>query len=322
MNRLERFIWNSLPVKILVRKSQHIILPGFQGLPLYDVVFFFVEQIKKVGLSERASSIAFNFLMAIPAAVIFLCTLLPYMPISKEITAQLLVLANDFIRDRNTFLAVEKFLNDFLNTPRGGLLSLGFFLAVLYSSNAMLGIMRTFNKSLLKSSKRNFFESRWMAIKLTTLVIVLIILSLILSIIQGELFNRLLKWMDINNPVINNLIDSLRYIVIVALIFYAIAFIYKYAPAVKKRWKLYSPGTILATFLTIATTFMFSFWVSKFGNYNKVYGSIGTILIIMLLTYINAFILLIGFELNASIHSIKHIAEERKQPQKTKPASK
>lgn len=322
MNRLERLIWNSVPVKILVLKSQRIILPGFQGLPLYDVVFFFVQQIKKVGLSERASSIAFNFLMAIPAAIIFLCTLLPYMPISKEITAQLLVLANNFIRDRNTFLAVEKFLNDFLNTPRGGLLSLGFFLAVLYSSNAMLGIMRTFNKSLIKSSKRNFLESRWMAIKLTTLVIVLIILSLILSIIQGELFNRLLTWMDINHPVINSLINSFRYIVIVALIFYAIAFIYKYAPAVKKRWKLYSPGTILATFLTIATTFMFSFWVSKFGNYNKVYGSIGTILIIMLLTYINAFILLIGFELNASIHSIKHIAEERKHPHQIKPASK
>lgn len=127
MKKLERFIMNLSLVKVLIRKSQQIILPGFQGLPLYDVVVFFIKQVNRVGLSERASSIAFNFLMAIPAAVIFLCTLIPYMPISKEITPQLLVLANDFIRDRDTFVAVENFLNDFLNTPRSGLLSLGFF---------------------------------------------------------------------------------------------------------------------------------------------------------------------------------------------------
>jgi membrane protein len=311
MNKLERFVVNLLPVKILIRKSQQIILPGFQGLPLYDVIVFFIEQVNRVGLNERASSIAFNFLMAIPAAVIFLCTLLPYMPISKEITPQLLILANEFIRDKDTFLAVEKFLTDFLNTPRSGLLSLGFFLAVLYSSNAMLGIMRTFNKSIIKSSNRNYLESRWMAIKLTSLVILLILASLILTIVQGEVFNRLLLWMEIENPSVKSLIDSSRYVVIVALIFYAIAFIYKYAPAVNKRWKLYSPGTILATFLTISIMFLFSFWVNRFSNYNQVYGSIGTVLIIMLLTYINALILLIGFELNASIHSLKHIAEER-----------
>ena len=154
-----------------------------------------------------------------------------------------------------------------------------------------------------------------MAIKLTSLVILLILASLILTIVQGELFNRLLLWMEIENPTVKSLINSSRYVVIVALIFYAIAFIYKYAPAVNKRWKLYSPGTILATFLTISIMFLFSFWVNRFSNYNQVYGSIGTVLIIMLLTYINALILLIGFELNASIHSIKHIAEERQHNQ-------
>jgi len=311
MTKLERIILNTSPVKTLIRKSKLVFLPGFRGLPLYDVMSTFSRQVKKVGLNERASAIAFNFLMAIPAAVIFLCTLLPYMPVSKAITRQLLLLANDLIRDRAAFLAVAKFLNDFLNTPRSGLLSLGFFLAVLYSSNAMLGIMQTFNKSLIKSSKRNYFESRWMAIKLTTLVIVLILISLILSIVQGQVFNRLLLWMNIHSRSSKSLIDSLRYVVIVALIYYAIAFIYKYAPAVKERWRLSSPGTILATFLTIVTTFLFSFWVNRFGNYNKVYGSIGTVLIIMLLTYINSLILLIGFELNVSIHNSKQIAAEK-----------
>ncbi|HZG23430.1 MAG TPA: YihY/virulence factor BrkB family protein [Chitinophagaceae bacterium] len=321
MTKLERIILSSSPVRKTIRTSKKIIIPGFEKVPLYDVVVVFIRQIRRVGLTERASYIAFNFLMAIPAAIIFLCTLIPYFPFSKSITPQLLVLAlaNDFIRDAGTFLAVEKFLNDFINTPREGLLSLGFFLAVLYSSNAMMGIMRTFNKSLVKSNKRNFFESRWMAIKLTTLVIILVIISMVLSIVQGQMFDRLLIWMDIRNSAVISLIDSLRYVTIIALIFYAIAFIYKYAPAVQKRWKLSSPGTVLATILTIITTFLFSFWVARFNNFNKIYGSIGTILIIMLLTYINSLILLIGFELNVSIYANKQLAEE-KQKQREKDA--
>lgn len=311
MIKFERIVLNSLPVKALIRRSKKITLPGFQGSAVYDVVVFFINQVRRVGLEERAASIAFNFLMAIPPATIFLCTLLPYMPISEQITAQLLVLANDFTPDINTFLAVEAFLKDFLNTPRGGLLSLGFFVAVYFSSNAMMGIMHTFNKSLVKSTKRNLVESRWMAIKLTTLVILMVIISLVLLITQGQLLKHLLIWMNIHNPSINALIESLRYVIITALIFYAIAFIYKYAPAIHKRWKLSSPGTILATSLTILTIFLFSYWVNNFGNYNKIYGSIGTIFIIMLLNYINSLILLIGFELNVSIYAVKDIAEEK-----------
>lgn len=311
MIKLQRIVLNTAPVKFIVRKSKEFNLPGFQHLPLYDVAVFFINQVNKVGISDRASAVAYNFLMALPAATIFLCTLLPYMPVSEKITAQLLVLANDFTPDVKTFLAVEQFLKDFLNTPRGGLLSLGFFLAVIYSSNAMMGIMHTFNKSLVKSNKRNFVESRWMAIKLTSLVIFLVILTLILLITQGELLKRLLVWMDIHDPTIRNLIESLRYIIITALIFYAIAFIYKYAPAIDERWKLASPGTVVATLLTIVTTFLFSIWVNKFGNYNKIYGSIGTIFIIMLLNYINSFILLIGFELNVSIYAVKELRDEK-----------
>ena len=175
MTKLEAKIVNLPPIRSVIERSKTIILPGFERLPLYDVVKFFISQVKKVGLSLRASSIAFYFLMAIPAGTIFLCTLIPYMPVSTQIATELLVLADDFTPDVTTFLMVEAFLKDFLTTPRSGLLSLGFLLAVYYSSNAMMGIMRTFNKSMLETRKRNFLESRWMAIKLTCLVMVMVI---------------------------------------------------------------------------------------------------------------------------------------------------
>jgi membrane protein len=311
MTKLERIILNTSVVRFLSNKSKHIVLPGFDGVPLYDVIVFFFSQVRKVGLTQRAEAVSFNLLLAIPAATIFLCTLIPYLPISKQVTDELLLLTRDIFRTGDTYEFVRNFLTDFLMTPRTGLLSVGFFLAVYYASNAILGIMDSFNKSLLSATKRNFLQMRWMAIKLTTVLILLIIASVILLITEGKLAGMLFDWLDIKNKVLIFLIFSIRWIVIGALFFYSVAIIYKYAPAVHKRWRLTSPGAILATFLIVVTNFAFSFWVNHFGTYNKVYGSIGTILIIMILVYINSLLLLIGYELNVSIQSLKAMAEER-----------
>ena len=107
--------------------------------------------------------------------------------------------------------------------------------------------------------------------------------------------------------------NGVRWFIILGLLFYAISFIYKFAPSLKKRWSLISPGSILATTLSLITTFIFSYWVNNFGSYNKVYGSVGTVMIIMLLVYINSLILLIGFELNVSIMYVKNLEEEAKE---------
>ena len=311
MNNLEKKIYRSKIFLFFETKSKQIFLPGFNKVPLYDVLYFFVGQVKKIGLNDRARSISFSFLTAIPAATIFLCTLIPYLPISKEITHQLMLVTKDITPNQNTSLMVQGFLNDFLNKPRNGLLSFGFILAIFYSSNAMIGIMRSFNKSLVNNNRKNFLETRWMAVKLTVLVIMLVIGSVAILVTQDELLKMLLKELHIKNHSARWLFKTLRWIVIIPLFYFSIAFIYKYAPAVHKRWRLSSPGTILATFLIIMTTLIFSYWVNKFGTYNKVYGSIGTILILMLLIYFNSLVLLIGYELNVSIHHLKDVAEMR-----------
>ncbi|HYE56484.1 MAG TPA: YihY/virulence factor BrkB family protein [Chitinophagaceae bacterium] len=311
MTKIERLILNTHFMKALIHWSQHVRPFGFQNVPLYDVVVFFIKQMRKVGLNERAAAISFNFLMAIPAGTIFLCTLLPYLPVSAQITDELLSLTENITPNNDTYYAVKGFLEDFLQTPRSGLLSFGFLLAVFYASNAMMGIMRTFNKSLIYMSRRNFLESRWMAIKLTTVLILLIIATMFLLATQGRILTWLLELMHIENDITVAVIQVVRWVVLIALFYFAIAIIYKYAPSVHKRWGLISPGTILATLLLLVTAWLFSFWVTSFGNFNKVYGSIGTILIIMLLVYINSLVLLIGFELNVSIHSLRHQADER-----------
>jgi len=267
--------------------------------------------VRKVGLNERAASISFNFLMAIPAGTIFLCTLIPYLPISKQVTEQLLELVRDYTINQNTYKLIKEFLDDFLKTERTGLLSLGFLLVIYYSSNAMMTIMRSFDKSLVYATRRNFLERRWTAIRLTLLILIMALLSIVLLALQGPLLNWVLHLLNIKDKTILTAILFVRWVILIALVYYSIAFIYKYAPAVHKRWRLSSPGTNLATLLVLATTFIFSFWVNHFSNYNKIYGSIGTILIIMFLIYINSLVLLVGYELNVSIHSLKHQADER-----------
>ncbi len=312
MTTIDKFIKSTTPYRYASSKSKTIFLPGFQGLPLYDVIIFFKYQVQKVGLNDRARSIAFSFLMAIPAAMIFLCTLIPYLPVSRKLTRQLLLLTKDITPNQNTNIMVSNFINDFLTKQRGGLLSVGLVVALYYASNAMIGLMQSFNRSLPSYTPRNFLVNRLIAIRLTLVMILLLIGSVLILVTQDELLRHIFRAFNIQRNSMKGVIKSLRWIVIIPLFYFTIAFIYKHAPAIKEKWRLISPGTTLATTLMILLTFIFSFWVNKFGTYNKVYGSIGTIMILMIVVYFNALILLIGFELNVSIHSLKEKAKRRK----------
>ncbi|HVZ56695.1 MAG TPA: YihY/virulence factor BrkB family protein [Chitinophagaceae bacterium] len=300
-----RVLVTSLPVTYVVRKSKQIRPPGFQGIPLYDVIKFFFAQVRKVGMVERASAISFNIFMAIPPAIIFLFTLIPYLPISKEFIHQMFGLIRDVIPGEKNNASIIRFLNDFVTHPRNGLLSLGFVLALFYSSNAVMGIMRSFDKNYLGFTKRKALHQRGVALKLTMILFVLVFASVLVLVAQ----DAVLRLIGIRSANVRSVINNIRWIVIVLLFFYMISYIYKHAPAVDKKWRLRNPGSILATGLMLLFTFLFAYYVNHFSNYNKLYGSIGTIMILMLLIYFNSLVLLIGFELNVSISSLKRLSE-------------
>lgn len=308
LTQIRRKFVTSFPVKFLIRKSKNILLPGFNGIPLFDVVRFFFIQIQKTSLNERASSIAFNLLLAIPPACIFIFTLLPFLPIKDELE-QLYELIRDVIPGKSNHEPIINFLHDFASIERSDLLSFGFILALYFSSNAMIGIMDSFNKLNYEGfSRRHALHDRWVAIKLTVILFLIIFLSLVALVSRGTV----LTWLGVEDPTLREIILNVRWIVILLLFFFIISFIYRHAPAVHKKWKFINPGSILATFLMIAFTMGFSYYVVNFGNYNKLYGSIGTVLILMLLIYFNSLVLLIGFELNVSISSLRRLADQRK----------
>ena len=307
-NKLVDFLIQLPVVNWLIHKSKTTTLPGFSGIPIYQVVSFFIRQVQTIGMTERASAIAFNFVMAIPPATIFLFTLIPYLPITQSLQQELYKLIKDIIPGERNNAVLINFLQDFINNPRNGLLSLGFILSLYFSSNAMMGIMRSFDKKYAGFKKRSNWQRRKAALRLTALLYVFVMASLV-ALIAREV---VLEWLGIENATIRALLSNLRWGVIFLLFFGCISSIYRLAPSVHKKWKLINPGSIVATSLMLITSGALSWWVANFSNYNQLYGSISTVLIIMILIFINSLILLIGFELNVSIYSLKSArADER-----------
>ena len=303
MTNLQRRLYNSLVFRFVEEKSKHIILPGFNGVPLYNVVEFFIQQVRKSGFTERAAAVSYHFIMAIPPICLFLFTLIPHLPFVKKkmLESQLHSIITTIIPAREYNKNIVSFVNGFLEHSPIGLLSFGFILLLFFGSNGMMGLMRSFNKNYPGAIKRSGLRKRWIAIRLTVLIMLLLLSCILLLIMQGAV----LEWLGVHDKSLLKSIVMVRWVFIVGLVFYSFAFIYKYAPDITKTWRLVSPGSILATFLSILGTIGFSVFVSNFGRYNALYGSLGTILVLMILIYINSLILLIGYELNVSIHSLR-----------------
>jgi membrane protein len=211
------------------------------------------------------------------------------------------VLIRDIVPGEKNNSAIIKFLNDFMNRPRNGLLSFGLLLAILFSSNAMMGVMRSFDKNYPGFYKRKLLYKRRIALKLTLITFSLIFLCLFVLIAQ----NAVLKWIGIKGETLRSIIHNIRWGIIIVLTYYIVSFIYRHGPALRRKWELFTPGAFFATFLMIIATGLVSYWVEHFNNYNKLYGSISAIFILMSLIYANSLALLMGFELNVTLSKLQ-----------------
>ncbi len=293
----------------ILEKAKKISFPGFDEMPLYDVMVFFWRSIVDGSLTTRASAISFSFFMAMFPAIIFLFTLIPYIPIDN-FQIELFLLIRDVVPE-TAFLAIEETVQDILTQQRGDLLSLGFFMALIFSTNGLASMMSAFDASLHTFERRTWWGQHLIAL------ILLVILSFLITIAIGLItFGQYF----INYMVANGFLRDTftiytliigKWLVILFLFFMANSFLYYLAPAKKTKWRFISAGSTLSTGLSLVTFIVFSYYINRFGQYNKLYGSIGTLLVIMLLMYFLSLILLIGFELNASINeAVKHSKKE------------
>lgn len=284
----------------ILAKAKLIILPGFDRMPLYDVMVFFWRSMVDGAISTRAAAIAFSFFTGLFPAIIFLFTLIPYIPIDNFQT-QLFLLIKDMV-PADAFKAIEETVKDIITKPRGGLLSLGFFMALIFSTNGFASMMTAFDASLHSFERRTWVGQRLIAILLLVIMSALLMVAIAL-ITYGQYFiNYLADNGYLRDHFTIFMLTFAKWVVILVLFFMANSFLYYLAPAKRTKFRFISAGGTLSTVLSVATFVVFSYYINHFGKYNKLYGSIGTLLVIMLLMYILSMILLIGFELNASIH--------------------
>ncbi|OMP79299.1 YihY/virulence factor BrkB family protein [[Flexibacter] sp. ATCC 35208] len=304
MRKIESIILAIKPISFLIHRSKGIVLPGFEGLPLYDVIHYFFREIKNKSLGERAAAISFNFLLAIPPFFIFLFTLVPYIPMNN-VEATLYELAEDVTPNYNTYIIVRDMIHDFLYTHHNGLLSISFGMSFFASSNAVMGVARSFNRKQSGFRKRKWWQKRLLALQLTAILVFLLLLTVALIIAQGTVLHYIFDTLGIKNKSVISLAETTRWVLIIFLFYSILSVLYRFVPATNKRWKFITAGSTLATILMILVTIGFSVFVNNFSNYNKIYGSVGTLLILMIAVYLNSLTLLIGFELNASIKYLK-----------------
>ncbi len=281
-------------------RAKKVSLPFFDGVPLYDVTLFFWRSIVDGSITTRASAIAFSFFVAFFPGLIFLFTLIPYIPI-HNFQHELLAIIEQIVPE-STYDTINETVIDIVTQPRGGLLSVGFFLALIFATNGLASMMSAFDATIHSIYRRTWVSQRLTAILL--LFILLILLTVAIALLAGgQAFTNYLYSFDFfRDSFILHLLIFVKWVITIALFFFAYSFFYYMAPAKKTKWRFISAGGTLATILSIITLIGFGYYINNFSQYNKLYGSIGTLLIVLLLMYVMSLILLIGFELNASIY--------------------
>lgn len=285
---------------MLIDWTKVYVLPGFSPLPIYTVATFFFTEIGKDSLVNKASSLAYNFMLAIFPGIIFLFTLIPFIPKRIGFQDQLMKLIV-LVLPGDAYNAFSATLDEIVNKQNSSLLSFGFILSLFFATNGIHNLMMAFNKSSLIIETRSWVKQRFIAIVLT-LVIVLSVIICITAMTIGELaLNYIDTELNIKDGLTKFVIQLTRWALLGVLYFVTISILYRYGPAHSKKWKFFSAGSWLATILAFLTIWGFSFYINNFSSYNKVYGSIGTLIVIMIWLYLNSLILLVGFELNASV---------------------
>jgi membrane protein len=253
-------------------------------------------------ITTRASSLAFNFFLAFFPAVIFLFTLIPYIPI-EGFQETLMELLGSVLPESTNKMAF-KTIDDIVNNPRGGLLSVGFVLALYFSTNGVSALIEAFNSSFHIRESRSFLYQRFISLVLTLILSVMLIFTISTLIFGKSYLGSLLADGTISTEYLY-LFSFLRWFIMFTFLLFGISLLFYLAPNLQVRWKLFSPGTIFSSLFIIITSIIFSYYINNFAQYNQIYGSIGTLIIILLWMYFNSIILLTGFEINASIIASK-----------------
>jgi membrane protein len=275
---------------------------------VYHVLKILWDKLIKFDIDERAAAVAYNFMLAIFPTIIFLFSVIPYIPV-PHLDVRIMALLKTAM-PASLYKEAASTIFEIVKRPRGGILSFGFIFAIYASTSGMMALMRAFNQTYRTAEKRSFIKARLIAIMLNFLLTFVLFVAVVVLIIGRILVDILFEQEILSRNITFYSLQGLTYLVVFGVFFTTISIIYYYAPAIHKRWSFFNVGSITASVLTIMISNLFSYYLSNFASYNRLYGSIGTIIALMVWLYLIALILILGFEINASIDQAMIISEE------------
>ena len=281
------------------RSFSFIKIPGLNGFSLLDLIELYFLGLTRGTLTSRAGSISFSFFMALFPFILFVLNLIPFIPKFFSIENFDAILFNfiENILPQDTHTFFEKIFEDIKSKPRAGLLSSVFILSVILTANGVNSIFTSFEVSYHVKEFRNIFKQYLYSLGVSVILAFLLLISVI-SFVSFELvFQRLL-------PESINFAIFLQNLIFVILAYISITILYYFGTIQGKLTGFFSPGALMTTLLFFFSAYLFGIYIDNFSNYNQLYGSIGALLIFMLFSWINSIILLLGFELNATIRSL------------------
>ncbi len=288
----------------------------FGGLDFFTLARKVYNELSEDDVWGYAAQLAYYFLFALFPFFIFLAALLAYIPI-PDLMQHIMELVSEFVPGTASGMIQEN-VEKLVTQPRGGLLSLGIGLALWASSSAIVAIAESLNRAYGVREGRPFWLVRGVAILLTIGLAVLVILSMALLIFGPELGYWLANYFDAG-AAFDAAWAIMRWPLVVFLMTFAVALIYYFAPDVEQEWRWITPGSVFAVLMWIVVSLAFGYYVDNFGQYDKTYGSIGAVIVLLTWMYLSGFSILVGGEINAEIeHAAAHGKNEgeKKLPEK------
>ena len=274
-------------------------LPGFQGVPLYDVMVYFIRGFTQVNLIDRAAAVAFYVFLAIFPTILFLFTLMPYLPL-QGLTQNVLEALQSFLPP-GTYESAASTINQIMSIEHGGLMSIGLLLAFYFSTSAISSFFRGFNMGDKEFGQVSFIKIQVYSILVMIMFVLLLLISIALITVGQRILPIFFTKIHFYNSFIVLLINILRWIIVIFALMIAMSLLYYFGNPRAKKFKLFTPGSFLFTGMFIVGTILFNFYISNISTYNLLYGSIGGLIIFVIWIYFNCILILIGYELNKSI---------------------
>ena len=294
LKKITSFFKKNVFSKQLITWSKKIVLPGFEGMTLYLTLHFLFRSFRKSQYGIRSSAISFKFFMALFPGIIFFLSLIPYIPIENFQSNLLEGLGNTLPSD--VYALIENTINDLINHKQSGVLSIGFFLSLYFASNGINTMLTAFNSSHQLQLKIKPIRQRLISLGIFGIISALFITALS-AIMLGEYFAYNKDYQSLGFAIRSGY-QLLKWGIIIISLILAISTLYNIGNTERAGWKFISAGATLSTITIIIASYGLTFFFGNFGKYNELYGSIGSLLMILIWINVASYIMLVGFELS------------------------